>query len=271
MMTLDHRDSEHHMDSFRNFLSVLIYPIQYLVTLPEAAGEWLGESITTRRKLVEENTTLHTQQLILNMRLQKLAAIEAENERLRRLLDSSVKVKERVLIAEIVSVDMAPFSRQIVLNKGSDQQVYEGQPILDAAGVMGQVVTVGPFSSTAMLITDPSHAIPVEVNRNGLRAIAVGIGEPNRIDLSPLPSTADIEVGDLLVTSGLGGRFPTGYPVATVTTITRTPGQPFAEVSAEPAARLESTRQVLLVWSDANVGEKAAAATDADTSGGGNP
>jgi rod shape-determining protein MreC len=248
MMTLDHR--QHHMDSLRNILSVFIYPIQYLVTLPGAVGEWLGESVTTRRILTEQNTILRTQQLVLNMRLQRLSALEAENERLRRLLDSSVKVKQRVLIAEILSVDMAPFSRQIVLNKGSRQQVHRGQPILDATGVMGQVISVLPFSSTAILITDPSHAIPVEVNRNGLRSIALGIGEPNRIDLSPLPSTADIESGDLLVTSGLGGRFPSGYPVATVTRVTHTPGQPFTEVSAEPAARLESTRQVLLVWSD---------------------
>jgi rod shape-determining protein MreC len=245
MMTIDHR--QQHMENVRQVLSYVVYPIQYLVSLPSATGDWWGESFSTRRVLEEENRTLKARQLLLETQLLKLEALEAENHRLRNLLDSSADLKQPVLIAELVSVDMAPFSRQIVLNKGSRHNVHEGQPILDASGVMGQIVRVSAMTSTAMLITDPSHAIPVEVNRSGLRAIAQGTGESHRLELSHLPRNADIEEGDLLVTSGLGGRFPPGYPVARVTEIARQPDSPFALVSAEPLAQLESTRVVLLV------------------------
>jgi rod shape-determining protein MreC len=159
-----------------------------------------------------------------------------------------VKVGERVRVAELLKVDFDPFSQDIVINKGSRDGVSVGQPIVDAEGVMGQVVHVAPFTSTAMLITDPSHAIPVADNRNGLRAIAMGTGSFNRLDIPNLPRNADIQQGDLLVTSGLGGRFPAGYPVATVERVERNPGQSFAEVSARPIAHLEQSREVLLVW-----------------------
>jgi rod shape-determining protein MreC len=248
MMTIDHR--QQHMDSVRQALSLIVYPVQYIVNLPDAAGEWWGEALTSRRKLLEENRELKDRQLFLQTELLKLEALEAENYRLRELLDSSADLKQPVLIAELVSADMAPFSRQIVLNKGSRHNVREGQPILDANGVMGQVVRVGALSSTAMLLTDPSHAIPVEINRNGLRAIAQGTGDAFRLELSHLPRNADIVQGDLLITSGLGGRFPPGYPVAVVTVVERHMDSPFASVSAEPLAHLESTRVVLLVMPD---------------------
>ncbi len=245
MMTIDHR--QHHMENVRQMLSYIVYPIQVIVSLPATTSDWWGESFSSRRVLEEENRMLKARQLLLDTQLLKLEALEAENYRLRDLLDSSIDLKQPVLIAELVSVDMAPFSRQIVLNKGSHHDVHEGQPILDANGVMGQIVRVSAMTSTAMLVTDPSHAIPVEVNRSGLRAIAQGTGESNRLELSHLPRNVDIEEGDLLVTSGLGGRFPPGYPVARVTAIDRQPDSPFARVSAEPLARLESTRVVLLV------------------------
>jgi rod shape-determining protein MreC len=248
MMTVDHR--QHHMENVRQVLSYIVYPIQYLVNLPSATDDWWGENYSSRSALEEENRSLNARQLLLESRLLKLEALEAENHRLRDLLDSSVELNRPVLIAELVSVDMAPFSRQVVLNRGSHHDVHEGQPILDAGGVMGQVIRVSAMTSTAMLITDPSHAIPVEVNRSGLRAIARGTGEPHRLELSYLPRNADIEEGDLLVTSGLGGRFPPGYPVARVSDIERQPDSPFARVSAEPLARLESTRVVLLVMPD---------------------
>lgn len=245
MMTIDHR--QHHMENVRQVLSWVVYPIQYLVNLPNATGDWWGESFSTRRTLEEENRTLRARQLLLETQLLKLESLEAENHRLRDLLDSSADLNQPVLIAELVSADMAPFSRQIVLNKGSRHNIHQGQPMLDASGVMGQIVNVSAMTSTAMLITDPSHALPVEVNRSGLRAIAQGTGEAHRLELSPLPRNADIIEGDLLVTSGLGGRFPPGYPVARVTEIERLTDSPFARVSAEPLARLESTRVVLLV------------------------
>jgi rod shape-determining protein MreC len=139
--------------------------------------------------------------------------------------------------------------------------VHEGQPIVDATGVMGQIVQVTPMTSTAMLITDPSHAVPIEVNRSGLRAIARGVGDPNRLELSLLPRTADIQEGDLLVTSGLDGRFPPGYPVARVSAVELNPDTPFARVSAIPVAQLDSTRMVLLVKPEATTDSPNAAAS----------
>lgn len=244
-MTVDHR--QHHLETVRAALSFVVSPLQYLLGVPIGAGHWLGEALTSREALQEENTELRSQQLLQNARLQKMAALEAENERLRALLDSSGKVKERVLVAELLEVDVDPFAQEIVINKGSRDGVEVGQPIVDAEGVMGQVIHVAPFTSTAMLITDPSHAIPVEVNRTGLRAIAMGTGSAERLDIPHLPLNADIQQGDLLVTSGLGGRFPPGYPVAVVENIARNPGQSFAEVTARPTARLEQSREVLLV------------------------
>lgn len=248
MMTVDHR--QHHMNDVRNALAFIVYPIQYAVSLPGRAGDWLAEVFATRRTLERDNAALKAQQLLLDSKLLKLEGLEAENNRLRALFDSSAQIDQRLLISELVSVDMAPFSRQIVLNKGSGQGIHEGQPILDAYGVMGQVVQVMPLTSTAMLITDPNHALPVEVNRNGLRSVARGTSDPSRLELFHLPSNADIERGDLLVTSGLDGRFPPGYPVARVTRIEKQPDSPFAIVSAEPTAHLENSRVVLLVMSE---------------------
>jgi len=261
MMTVDHR--QHHMDDVRDALSYVTYPILYLVGLPGRAGDWLSEALSTRRALERENAALETQQLLLDSKLLKLEALEAVNSRLRALFDSSARIDQRLLISELISVDMAPFSRQIVLNKGSLQGVHDGQPILDAYGVMGQVVRTTPLSSTAMLITDPNHALPVEVNRNGLRSVARGTSDPSRLELFHLPGNADIQRGDLLVTSGLDGRFPPGYPVAHVTRIEKQADNPFMVVSAEPTAHLENSRVVLLVMSDPPPVGASAAAADA--------
>ncbi len=246
LMTLDHRFQ--YLKELRSAVSVVIYPIQALVNLPVSAGEWMDESFSTRESLLAEVTTLKTQQLLYDVRLQKLAALESENMRLRQLLDSSFKMGERVLIAELLAVDMKPFSSQVVLNKGSGHDIYPGLPLLDAHGVMGQITKVGPLTSTAMLITDPDHAIPVSVNRNGLRTIAIGTGSAEELDIPHFPNNADIQVGDLLVSNGLGGRFPRGYPVASITRVEIDPGQPFARVSAKPTAELQRSREVLLVW-----------------------
>ena len=245
-MVVDHR--QHHVEAVRSAISVLIYPIKYLVNLPVAVGQWMGESVSSREKMLEENERLRMQHLLFKAQLQKLSALQVENIRLRELLQSSKKVGENVLIAELLAVDLDPFSRQIVINKGTNDNVYLGQPVLDAEGIMGQIVHVGPFSSTSMLITDPNHAIPVHVNRNGLRAIAVGTGAPDVLEIPYLPISADIVEGDLLTSSGLGGRFPRDYPVARITRVKKAPTQPYATVTAEPIALLERSREVLLVW-----------------------
>lgn len=246
LMTADHRAA--HLKSVRAALSTLVYPLQYAVHLPIRAGAWVVDSLSSRTDLLAENERLKMDRLRLQARLEKLAELEAENRRLRTLLHSTVKTGEKVLIAELLSVDMNPFSRRIVLNKGRGAGVFVGQSLVDSQGVMGQVVNVGPFSSTALLITDPSHALPVQVHRTGLRAVATGSGAADSVTLSHIPNNADIRVGDLLVTSGLGGRFPNGYPVGRVLRVQRDSGQPFADVVVEPSARLERNREVLLLW-----------------------
>lgn len=245
LMTVDHR--QHHLDNVRATLSVVVYPLQALINLPNTVGDWFQEALSTRRRLQEENASLRTQQLILKSRLQKLEALEAENLRLRELLGSSFQLGERVLVAELMAVDLDPYKHLVELNKGDLQDAYAGQAVLDESGVMGQVIHVGPLTSTVMLITDPDHAIPVQVNRNGLRTVALGTGSINQLILPHIPITADIQPGDLLVTSGLGGRFPPGYPVADVETVVRDPGQAFSYVTATPRARLDRSREVLLV------------------------
>jgi rod shape-determining protein MreC len=198
--------------------------------------------------LRDQNEALRRENLVLNARLQQLHALESENMRLRDLLGSSFRIGERVLIAEILAVDLDPGRRQVVVNKGSSSGVFVGQPVLDANAVMGQVVRTSPVSSTVLLITDSEHALPVEVNRNGLRTIARGTGVGQDLELLHIPKNADVRLGDLLVTSGMGGRFPRGYPVARVTGVRHDPDDPFTVVTAEPTARLDRSREVLLVW-----------------------
>jgi rod shape-determining protein MreC len=246
LMVMDHKYKS--LEPVRAGLSVAIYPIQLLVEVPDTVSEWFSESLATRRHLQEENDSLHTQLFMQKAQMQKLAALEAENIRLRELLDSSFEVGEKVIIAELLSVNLDPYKHQIVINKGQLDDIYPGQPLLDAEGVMGQIVHADPYTSTAVLITDTAHAIPVQVNRNGLRSIALGSGTINRLDLPYIPNSADIRAGDLLITSGLGGRFPPGYPVAVVSAVQHDPGRTFSQVVATPLAQLNRSREVLLVW-----------------------
>lgn len=247
-MTLDHRTT--YVNTLRSSIAVLVYPFQYLVNFPSNVGDWASDSFTSRKTLKDDNATLRTQHLILTTQLQRLNFIESENIRLRNLLSSSKRVGERILIAELLSVDMDPYKQQVTINKGSasGDDIYSGQPFVDAKGVMGKLIHIAPFSSTALLITDPGHSLPIQVNRNGLRAIAKGTGSQNRLEIPHLPNNADVKVGDLLVTSGLGCVFPVGYPAAVVVEINIDPSLPFAEVLAEPIAELDRSREVLLVW-----------------------
>lgn len=245
-MVLDHRYN--HLESLRSALSVLLYPIQYLASLPLLLSESASEAIISRSQLEEQRDNFHQENLQLRARLQKFEALEAENMRLRGLLDSSFKVGDRVLIAELIAVEQDPFRQQVLINKGKSSGLFKGQPVLDANAVVGQVTHITPFNASVLLITDAAHALPVQVNRNGLRTIALGTGLINRLELPHLPNNADIQVGDLLITSGLGGGFPPGYPVAEVIEVRREPGQPFASVIAQTTAHLDRIREVLLVW-----------------------
>ena len=168
-------------------------------------------------------------------------------------METPAKLADRVQVAEILSVDLDPYRHRIALNRGGQDGVFVGQALLDAAGVVGQVTRVDALGSEAILISDPSHATPVEVHRNGLRTVAIGTGEVSRMELPFLPNSADIRVGDLLMSSGLGEAFPAGYPVARVKTVDRRPGEPFARIEAEPTAALNREREVLLVWEGGEV------------------
>ncbi len=245
-MVVDHHQS--HLKIIRSALSTLVYPLQYVVNLPVEATEWVSVSLVTRNTLLEENDRLKHEHLLLSSKLQRFEILESENHRLRELLESSFRLNDKVLVAELVAVELQSFRRQIVINKGQREGAYDGQPIVDAYGIMGQIVHVGPFSSTVLLVTDPNHALPVQVNRNGLRAIAVGTGQNDQLLLENLPNNADIVIGDLIISSGLGRRFPSGYPVGQIQNISRKPGEAFAKVIIKPSAQLSKSREVLMVW-----------------------
>ena len=246
LMLLDHR--EEHLSRIRQAFSVLVYPLQVAVNLPFTGWRWATRTLSDQMTLLEENARLRSERLDVNVRLQKLAALGVENDRLRAMLDSSARVSDRVLVVEILAVDLDPYRQRFTINRGLNDDVFVGQALLDADGVVGQIAHVDVFTAEAVLISDADHALPVAVNRNGLRTILVGTGDSARLRLPYLTNSADIEPGDLLVSSGLGGVFPSGYPVGRVLEVQRQPGQSFAQLFAEPAAKLDRDREVLLVW-----------------------
>jgi len=246
LMMLDSRDQ--HLRRVREALSVVVYPVRMLVDFPFRTAHSLSDTFAARDTLIAENREFRRERLETEGRLQRLAALEMENERLRNLLESRGRVGSRALVAEILAVDLDPYRQRFDLNRGFVNGVFVGQALIDAQGVVGQVVRVGPFTSEALLITDADHAVPVSVNRNGLRTIAVGTGDSDQLRLPYLTNNADIVVGDLLISSGLGGVFPAGYPVGRVLEVRLRPDQSFAEVIAEPASALDREREVLLVW-----------------------
>ena len=254
VMYFDHR--ENHLDGIRRTIGTAVYPLRLVVDAPVRLWDWLGTSTTSRNELELELGRLKAERLLTNARLQRLTALEAENARLRALLDARARVRDEVRVAEILAVDSNPYEHNLVIGIGSRDGVYDGQAIVDANGVLGQVIETDVMTAQAILISDADHALPVEVNRNGLRTIARGTGEFDRLELPFLPNNADIRAGDLLVTSGLGGAFPAGYPVAVVNSVTRIPQQPFADVTATPSAALDQVREVMLIWSQAPVTEE---------------
>jgi rod shape-determining protein MreC len=248
LMIVDHQREQ--LENVRGALSLVVYPLQYVVNLPQEIVRGVRKALVTKSSLIDENRLLRRQNLILKTRSQRFAALEAENMRLRELLESSLEVSERVLVADVIALELVSPSRTVVLDKGSQQGVYQGQPIIDGDGIMGQIIHVNPISSTALLITDISHALPVQINRSGVRAIASGSGSADGLELAHVPLNADVKRGDLIVSSGLDGRFPAGYPVGVVTVISVDPGEPFAKVMAVASAKVEQAREVLLLWPD---------------------
>lgn len=253
ILVVDHR--ENHLDAVRRAITATVYPLRVIVDAPVKMWHWLQDSSESRNELRLENDRLKAERLLTHARLQRFSALEAENARLRAMLEARKRVTDEVRVAGVMSVSANPFRHVLVIDKGRNDGVYDGQAMVDADGVVGQVIETGLFSAQAILISDPDHALPVEINRNGLRTIAVGTGEFDRLDLPFLPNNADVSEGDLLVTSGLGGAFPAGYPVAIVDSVTRIPQEPFAAVTAQPSARLNQVREIMLIWSADNVDE----------------
>lgn len=232
----------------RTALSHAIDPIKYVVNLPVETTRNITASFKSYSSLKQENHKLLESNAANKLRLLKYEALEKENIRLRALLENSYKLGEQVLVAELMSVNIAsPYEKIVVVNKGTRFGVHPQQMVVDSNGVVGQVYRALPLSSEVMLITDPNHAIPVQVNRNGLLTIAVGSSEPNKLTFPYLQENADIHPGDLLITSGLGGTFPQGYPVAVVDNFTPPANK---QITATPTAALDHSRELMIVWSN---------------------
>lgn len=253
LMVADHR--RHHLAAIRDWVATAAYPFQWAVQAPVAAWDALTESFATRTRLQAENVRYAAENLVLRLKLMRFESLEQENRRLRAARESSARVVQRTLVAEIVRVDLDPFRQRVLVNKGTLDGVFRGQAALDANGIFGQVTRAGPVSAEIIMISDPEHALPIQVNRTGARSIALGTGRAGLLSLPYLPQNADVIVGDLLVSSGLGGVYPPGYPVGKVTSVVRDPAQPLLAVEAEPQAALDRDPEVLLVWFDREVVE----------------
>ncbi len=236
----------------RNLLGYFLSPVQWVAAIPSQLGHWAEEAAVSRSSLQHDNERLRIESLILKQNVQQMISLRTENNRLRELLNTSEQLDDEILVAELIGVDADPYTHHIIINKGRKHGVFVGQPILDAQGLMGQVIEVLPFTSRVLLLADNNHAIPVQVIRNGVRAIAVGSGKLNELELIYVPDTADIKEGDVLVSSGLGSRYPKGYPVGVISLVEHDPGEPFAFVKATPSAYLDRSRYVLLVFSKAS-------------------
>jgi rod shape-determining protein MreC len=243
------------MGVVRDWLSVATYPFHWAVDAPSSAWDYLSDAFRTRASLRDENDRLGNENRELRLRLMRYEALEQENRRLREARAGSARVAERYLVAEILQVDLDPYRQRVLIDKGSREGVFAGQAALDAEGVFGQVTRVGPVSAEVIMISDPAHAIPVQINRTGVRTIAVGLGQTGKLMLPYLPRNADVAEGDLVVSSGLGGVFPPGYPVARVAEVVRDPAEPLLSVGVTPLAHLDRDPEVLLVWFDNRIVE----------------
>ncbi len=261
MMIVDHHYN--HLNTLRSGISVVMYPIEQLAWFPSKIYNFATESLSARKKLLAENARLRAEQILLESQLQKLNTLKYENTRLRKLFSSTKFFKkEQVIIAELLSIDLDPYRQRIVLNKGTRDGVYEGQPLLGADGIIGQVDKVGPLSSIAILISDPNHALLGVIARSGQRSLIVGTGSTDKLELQHIISTADIQIGDLVMTSGLDGRYPPDYPVAEIVNVQKIAGEAFVKVEAKPLMDLNAIREILLMRTD---NEQPAQTTESDT------
>lgn len=248
LMFVDHRTD--HLESARHLASYAVAPVHYIAHLPVATMHWGQEQSKSRRQLIAENASMERQLLVLQQRVQKLAVLEAENTRLRQLLNSAAELNTKVLTAQIIGIDPDPSRQEVVVNKGAGDNIQVGQAVLDAKGLLGQVVEVAPSFSRVLLVSDSNHALSVQINRNGVRAILAGIGQVDKLRLLYVPTTADVEVGDLLVSTGLDQRYPQGYPVGKIVSLHVEPGDAYMTVEAVPTADIDKVSHVLMVASE---------------------
>jgi rod shape-determining protein MreC len=246
IMFLDQRGE--YLEQVRYGLSIAAYPIELAVSSPSAAWRWIQESVTTRDALRAENARLITRNRELELRSMRYESLAHENDQLRGLQEALPPVAERWIVAEIVDIQLNNLRQRVLINRGTRNGLFKGQAVLDDKGLLGQTTHVGPFSAEVILITDPEHAVPVQIERTGLRTIAVGTGDTASLALPYLPANADVKTGDVLMTSGLGGVFPAGYPVGRVAEVHRDAVQPLAQVRAVPFASMNIDREVMLVW-----------------------
>jgi rod shape-determining protein MreC len=252
LMLADHRGG--HLVEFRSWMGLLGEPMFWLASAPARLARGTHDAVASRLHLVAERDQLGEELLVARARLARLEAVQRENESLRQLLNGTRGLSLSVQLADIADVELDPFRHRVFLDIGARHGVREGLAIIDAEGVFGQIVAVTPLRATALLLSDPSHAVPVQVKRSGLRTIAYGTGERDRLTVSNIPQSGDIRVGDLLLTSGIGGRFPAGLPVAVVTRVGPEDTHLFVEADATPLAALDRSGQVLLVWDDPDAG-----------------
>lgn len=232
------------------WLASVAWPFYWVTSVPARIREWGEDSVLSRAELEAENERLTTELLVYQGQLQRMIDLAAENIRLRHLLNATELLEDHVLVTELVGVSPDPLKHVISINRGAFDKVYVGQPLIDSEGLMGQVTEVYDHHARVLLVTDSSHALPVKVARSGVRVIVEGTGDYRLMKLRHVSPTQDIEVGDALVSSGLGGRFPEGYPVGTVTELVRPEGQDFVEVTVTPTAQVDRSRHLLLVFSD---------------------
>jgi rod shape-determining protein MreC len=235
-----------YLDVVRSAVSVVLYPLQRLATAPGVLATKVGDYFASQTRLTAENARFRQDQSDLRVQVQRLAALEAENRHLRRLLDAREQHEQKAIAAEILYAERNPFSRRILIDRGSNDAIEPGQVVIDDSGVVGQITRVHPLLSEVTLVTDKDHAVPVQVVRNGLRTIVFG-AEDGSLELRFLPVAADVEKGDLLVTSGIDSVYPAGLPVAVVSRIERDASRSFAQVHCQPVAGPERHRQVLVL------------------------
>ena len=236
-----------YLDTLRGALSVIINPLQHGMNAPVQLASKIGGFFVVQGRLKGENADLKEKQLFLGGQLLQFQAVQAENAHLRNLLDAKKRYSQKTVFAEILYSGRDPFSRKIIIDKGSLQDVKPGQVVADHIGVVGQVTRVFPVVSEVTLITDKDQAVPVQNVRNGLRAVVFGNGQDGTLDVPFMPVNADLQNGDQLVTSGIDGVYPPGLPVAVVSKIERNAAFPFAKISCQPSAGIDRQRQVLIL------------------------